>query len=207
MNNLLHIIFPVHTLGTLMLAQDICSSTSLKVGATRTLMMSYSGQMAVSPICSYVYGATGSISVCLRPWCFFCNGTLHGTWSVVCHQSQNILLIVTIGPCTISGPNSTEYNPYSWNSNANIFFVDQPVGTGFSYADFNETVVSHYMITTHESQPHNSIAHYGGGSQRYRKLCRPLLWNFWQIQGSSFPSDGGVFRRNVLVFRSDSPLI
>jgi len=51
-------------------------------------------------------------------------------------------LFMELGPCTIAGPNSTKYNPYSWNSNANIFFIDQPVGTGFSYADFGETVVS-----------------------------------------------------------------
>ncbi|KAL4255957.1 Carboxypeptidase [Pleurotus pulmonarius] len=28
----------------------------------------------------------------------------------------------------------------SWTSNVNIFFIDQPIGTGFSYADFGETV-------------------------------------------------------------------
>jgi len=38
-----------------------------------------------------------------------------------------------------SGP---KYNAHSWNTNANIFFIEQPVGVGFSYADFGETVVS-----------------------------------------------------------------
>ena len=46
-----------------------------------------------------------------------------------------------LGPCSIATGNTTKFNPYSWNSNANIFFIDQPVGTGFSYADFGESVV------------------------------------------------------------------
>ncbi|KAH7140981.1 Alpha/Beta hydrolase protein [Dactylonectria macrodidyma] len=29
--------------------------------------------------------------------------------------------------------NSTTYNPYAWNSNATVIFVDQPLGVGYSY--------------------------------------------------------------------------
>lgn len=35
-----------------------------------------------------------------------------------------------LGPCSINGPpkkgsNGTEWNPYSWNNKANLFFLDQ----------------------------------------------------------------------------------
>ena len=51
------------------------------------------------------------------------------------------ILIDFAGPCNIVSSNKTEFNPYSWNNNANIFFIDQPVGVGNSYADYGEFVV------------------------------------------------------------------
>lgn len=47
-----------------------------------------------------------------------------------------------LGPCrVINADNGTVHHPESWNSNANVFFVDQPIGVGFSYADYGEYVV------------------------------------------------------------------
>ncbi|KAJ7184486.1 serine carboxypeptidase [Mycena filopes] len=54
--------------------------------------------------------------------------------------SATLGLFMELGPCTIISDNATEYNPYSWNSKSNLLFVDQPVGVGFSYADYGETV-------------------------------------------------------------------
>lgn len=45
-------------------------------------------------------------------------------------------LLFELGPCRIAdeGRNTT-FNEYSWNKNANILFIDQPLSVGYSYAD------------------------------------------------------------------------
>ena len=69
-------------------------------------------------------------------------GSLHGTWFGLFHILHSVsVLTMNSGPCRVVNDTSTEFHPESWNSNANVFFVDQPVGVGFSYAEYGEHVV------------------------------------------------------------------
>lgn len=54
--------------------------------------------------------------------------------------SSEVALFVENGPFKINSDNKTlKINPYSWNNNANILYVDQPIGTGFSTGDKLDT--------------------------------------------------------------------
>lgn len=45
-------------------------------------------------------------------------------------------LLQELGPCLINNfGNGTVNNPYAWNKDSAILFVDQPIGVGFSYYD------------------------------------------------------------------------
>ncbi|KAI8142712.1 Alpha/Beta hydrolase protein [Fennellomyces sp. T-0311] len=54
-------------------------------------------------------------------------------------------LFLELGPCQLNDyGNGTVNNPYSWNSNANIIFLDQPVNVGYSYGsgDVSDTTTA-----------------------------------------------------------------
>jgi len=51
-------------------------------------------------------------------------------------SSSMIGLFQEHGPCRITNDSSSVTpNPYSWNNQVNILYIDQPVGVGFSYGD------------------------------------------------------------------------
>lgn len=45
--------------------------------------------------------------------------------------------MMEIGPYRVREGSKLEYNDGSWDEFANVLFVDNPVGTGFSYVDSN----------------------------------------------------------------------
>ncbi|OLN96609.1 Carboxypeptidase Y-like protein [Colletotrichum chlorophyti] len=49
-------------------------------------------------------------------------------------------LMLELGPCLINeNGTGTNHNPYAWNSNTSMIFIDQPAGTGLSYHDHGVT--------------------------------------------------------------------
>ncbi|RPD57086.1 serine carboxypeptidase [Lentinus tigrinus ALCF2SS1-6] len=56
--------------------------------------------------------------------------------------SSSLGLFMELGPCRVTSANSTKRFEHAWNDHANVFFIDQPVGVGFSYAEYGEQVSS-----------------------------------------------------------------
>jgi len=79
--------------------------------------------------------------------------------------SSEVALFGENGPCTV-GPqgDDTHLNPHSWNSRANLLYIDQPSGTGFSYpvsgTDVGEAGVARdmYDFLQHFFQAHPQYA-------------------------------------------------
>jgi len=79
--------------------------------------------------------------------------------------SSEVALFGENGPCSVNAEGTdTITNPYSWNSNASVLYVDQPAGTGFSYGtgmDHNEAGVSADM--------YNFLQHFFSAHPEYQK--------------------------------------
>ena len=63
--------------------------------------------------------------------------------------SSAVALFGENGPCKVNADGTaTTLNPYSWNRNATLIYVDQPAGTGFSYGakDSTEAGVARDMV-------------------------------------------------------------
>lgn len=60
--------------------------------------------------------------------------------------------LMEVGPYRLKNEETLEYNKGSWDEFANLLFVDQPVGTGFSYANTDsylhelDEMSTHFMI-------------------------------------------------------------
>ncbi|KAK5171199.1 uncharacterized protein LTR77_004343 [Saxophila tyrrhenica] len=118
--------------------------------------------------------------------------------------------VVDGGPCYIGDDaNSTVFNPYSWNEKVNMLYVDQPVGSGFSYDklvestynliftgsdDPTDTGIQSIESWGHDLPPENTTFKYGTlPSQNIQHTANTTgvaavtLWHFQQVWFSSFP--------------------
>ena len=51
--------------------------------------------------------------------------------------SSMMALLTENGPCWVQSDGTTTHNEFSWNEKANVVWVDQPPGTGFSKGDYD----------------------------------------------------------------------
>ena len=79
--------------------------------------------------------------------------------------SSEVALFGENGPCKVNADGTdTINNPYSWNSNATVIYIDQPTGTGFSYGtgfDHNEDGIATdmYNFLQHFFKSHGKLQH------------------------------------------------
>ncbi|TIA86184.1 hypothetical protein E3P99_03754 [Wallemia hederae] len=119
--------------------------------------------------------------------------------------SSSTGLLTELGPCNIGKDGqSTTYNEHSWNTNANLLFLDQPVNVGYSYSDtdnvnttpvaaddvyaFLQIFFKHYK--QYADLPFSIAAESYGG--RYAPLIADVINNHNQIDKSIYKLNNSV---------------
>lgn len=120
-----------------------------------------------------------------------------GSPTVVAAISEN-------GPCSVNNDSATtELNPWSWNNEVNMLYIDQPVQTGFSYdtlhngtldelftpffaqlSDFKNGVVPENTLTTLAGTFYSES---NSTSANTTMQASRALWHFLQTWTSDFP--------------------
>lgn len=91
--------------------------------------------------------------------------------------------------------NRTVHNPYSWNKNANILFLDQPINVGFSHGDNGK------KVTTTPESAKDVYSFLQLFLNRYRKYSKTPF----HIAAESY---GGVYAPNIanIIFNANIKL-
>jgi hypothetical protein len=154
---------PLLTQGILTSGPNISFSTSSRAGTIMTPTTSFSGPLEVCASSAIV----SSTACHTGPGC-----------------SSSLGLFMELGPCRVVDENSTAVHSEAWNNNANIFFVDQPIGVGFSYAEHGHAVRALcYGMMGSQIQLGNDR----GGSEGYCQFCSHFLRALHQVQRPRLP--------------------
>jgi len=92
--------------------------------------------------------------------------------------SSTLALLSENGPCRVNADGKTTTpNDFSWNNNANVLWLDQPAGVGFSYGtenDDNEEMIAedaYYFVQSFlQSHPEYATHSMGSGPPVTKKM-------------------------------------
>ncbi|KAK4164293.1 serine carboxypeptidase [Cladorrhinum sp. PSN259] len=69
------------------------------------------------------------------------------------------------GPCFVTGDSKSTYlNPWSWNNEVNMLYIDQPVGTGFSYDVLTNVTIQEWISELGDYEPRITPTDFSDGN-------------------------------------------